>query len=186
MSYRKEITLGKRKIFLGIIGCILVTFLGIWILLFKTKTGMAYVHSFRLINNSNYTKLIGILFTTLAVMMDTLLTKKLFEKKRGLVFYSNGFLDNPDALCVGLIEWADVTHIRTIRIGFTRLLLIHVKNPEKYINQSKTKLDENLMCIQLKRYGTPISLSSSKLKCSFKNLERTVRTEYENYKIVEL
>ena len=69
--------------------------------------------------------------------------RKLFVKTIGLTIDKNGITDNTNASSVGLINWTDITKIRTEEVMSTKFLLIFIDNPEKYldkVNSFKRKL----------------------------------------------
>jgi len=55
----------------------------------------------------------------------------------------------------------------------TQFLLIRLTNPEAYLNKANL-LQKRMMKANNRMYGTPISISSNTLKCSFFELEQMV------------
>lgn len=106
--------------------------------------------------------------------------KILFSKKIGLILDSRGITDNSSNMSVGLIEWADIVEIKMGQVDYLKFLYIYVKDPEKYIQ--KKKFSRFMMRLNMNMTGTPLYISSISLKCSFKELERIVYSEFEKYK----
>ncbi len=123
--------------------------------------------------------IIGILFFGAA---GTYGIKKLFDKKVGLIIDSNGITDNSNASSIGLIEWNDISEIRTKQVMSTKILLIGVVNPEKYIGQAKNRLQAKLMEANMYIYKTPLSITSNTLKYDFGELEKLIQTEFNRIK----
>lgn len=64
----------------------------------------------------------------------------------------------------------------------TKILLIDVNNPEKYIGKAKSRINAKLMRANMKIYETPLSITSNTLKCNFVKLESTIKSEFEKNK----
>ncbi len=108
--------------------------------------------------------------------------KIFLSKGMAVIIDSNGITDNSSNLSVGLIEWADITDIKSHNNNSSKYLSIFVKNPEKYI--LRKKIAKVFMRMNMNMTGTPLYISSISLKCSFKELERIVFKEYDRYKDV--
>ncbi len=106
---------------------------------------------------------------------------KLFGNKSGLVINKQGIIDNTNSSSVGLISWSEITKIYKKKVISIEILIIEIKNPEEYIQKAnglkKLGLRQNL-----KSYGTPITLTSVGLKCSFNELERLILESYNQNK----
>jgi len=107
---------------------------------------------------------------------------KLFDKIVGVIIDSNGIADNTNMTSIGLIEWNDISAIRTKRVMSTKFLLIDVVNPEKYIRKVKNKIQSQLMKTNLRDYDTPLSITTNTLKYNLKKLEKLIQTEFNKNK----
>tara|TARA_B100000809_G_C14858811_1_gene431082 strand:+ start:86 stop:634 length:549 start_codon:yes stop_codon:yes gene_type:complete len=181
MTGKIEIPLSKNKLFLGIVGSILFVVLGIW--LFINADGFQE-HSMRLLRNPRVIKGTGILATLFFGTTGIYGFRKLFDKKIGLIIDSNGITDNSNASSVGLIEWNDISEIKTQQVMSTKFLLINVTDPEKFIGKAKIGMKSRLMRTNMKMYGTPLSITSNTLKYDFEKLEQLIKTEFERNKNV--
>lgn len=111
-----------------------------------------------------------------------IIIKKFFDNKPGLIINEFGITDNSNASSVGLIEWSDVKGFERVEILSTKILLVLIKNPKKYIARAKNTLAKKSMEANNKRYGSPISIVSNSLKINFEELERLVKDEWEKQK----
>ena len=179
MNEKIEIPLSKNKLFLGIGGSVLFVILGLWLFLNEDSF---QEHSFRLLRNPMVAKVVGVLGILFFGMTCVFGIKKLFDKKVGLIIDSSGITDNSNASSVGLIEWNDITDIKTKQVMSTKFLMINVSNPEKYIEKAKNGLRAKLMRSNMKMYGTPLSITSNTLKYNFEKLEQLIQTEFEKNK----
>jgi hypothetical protein len=123
--------------------------------------------------------IVGILFFSATGIYGI---RKLFDKKAGLIIDSDGITDNSNASSIGLIEWNDITEIRTKQIMSTKFLLIDIENPEKYIGKAKNGMQAKLMRTNMNMYETPLSITSNTLKYNFDELEKLVKTELKQIK----
>lgn len=107
---------------------------------------------------------------------------KLFDAKAGLKIDSNGITDNTNATSIGLIEWKDISGIRTEQIMSTKFLFIDTTNPEKYIKKAKNIAQKKLIKANMSKYDAPIAITSNSLSYNFRKLENIVLTEFKKYK----
>lgn len=99
--------------------------------------------------------------------------RKLFDKRIGLVVDENGITDNTNAVSVGLINWTDITEIKTEQVRSTKFLLIFVSKPDKYLDRVGA-LQRKIMRANLSMFGTPLSITSNTLKYNFTELEKMI------------
>ena len=130
-------------------------------------------------NTIRFWGIAGIVFFGLAEIYGII---KLFDKEAGLIIVFNGFTDNTNASSVGLIEWTDITGIRTQQVMSTKFLLIAIETPDQYLAKAKQGLSKKLMKANLNSYGTPLSINSNTLKYNFEALEKIVQTEFKKIK----
>ena len=174
-----EIPISKNKLILGIVGSIMFVILGMW--LFTNSTEFKN-YSMRLLRNPMVIKSVGIIGMMFFGATGIYGIRKLFDKKVGLIIDKNGITDNSNASSIGLIEWKDITEIKTEQVMSTKFLLIKVKNPEEYIEKAKNGMKARLMKTNKKMYGTPLSITSNTLKYDFNKLEKLIQTEFEKNK----
>jgi hypothetical protein len=135
-------------------------------------------------NNPEMIRIIGIIATVFFGTVVFYGIKKLFDKKVGLTIDSNGITDNSNASSIGLIEWNDISGIRTEQVMSTKFLLIDIVNPEKYIGKAKNGIQARLMKANMNMYETPLSITSNSLNYDFGELEKLIQTEYKRNKNV--
>ncbi len=178
MSDTIEIPLSKKKITLLLIGAMAFVACGIWI---TTNPDIFTKNIFRITNPEiiRMGGIAGILFFGAAGIYGI---RKIFDKKVGLIIDSNGITDNSNASSIGLIEWTDISEIRTKQVMSTKFLLIDIVNPEKYIGKAKNKLQAKLMKANMNMYETPLSITSNTLKYDFGKLEKLIQTEFKKNK----
>ena len=178
MSDRIEIPLSKKKILLLLFATIAFVACGIWI---ATNPEMFIPNIFRITNPEiiRIGGIAGILFFGAGGIYGI---KKLFDKKFGLIIDANGITDNSNASSIGLIEWNDISEIRTKQVMSTKFLLIDIVNPEKYIAKAKNGIQAKLMKANMNIYETPLSITSNTLKYDFGKLEKLIQTEFKKNK----
>lgn len=96
--------------------------------------------------------------------------KKLFDKKPGLVFTSSGIVDNASAVAAGFIPWSEVIGSQIFEIQNQKMLVILVKDPEKYVD-SGNALKRTINRANYKMCGSPIAISAKALQINFSELQ---------------
>ncbi len=119
----------------------------------------------------------GIVFFGLAGLYAA---RKLFDKKPGLVLSPSGILDNSSAVSAGLLPWNEITGTEVVRIQKHKLLVITVKDPERYIERGG-RLRRALNRANYRMVGSPISISSNALRISFDELVALVRQYHASF-----
>lgn len=161
------------------------------VLLLSAGIGFVFFSCWFIVNPSNFVNfitrseiiifIVGILGVVVFGVASVFLFIKLFDNKSGLVINKEGIIDNTNSSSMGLISWSDITKIYKKKVISTEILIIEIRNPEGYIQKAnglkKLGLKQNL-----KSYGTPITLTSVGLQCSFDELERLVLESYNQNK----
>ena len=160
---------------LALLGSTLIFILGI-LFIFNPEKFVSAV--FR---NSIFIFLAGILACLFFGYISIIISKKLFDNKVGLTVNEKGIIDNTSGMEIGLIEWSDIIDIRTGQVKSTKFLLIDVTDSEKYLKKVNP-FKARMMKLNSKMYGTPLSISSNSLKCSFDELEKTIKNQFEKNK----
>jgi hypothetical protein len=161
-----EIPQSKAKLLFGIGGSILFVLLGLYLCTTIADQQTRF--------NPTLVKGIGlasILFFGATGIYGTI---KIFEKSVGLTIDDNGIIDNTNASSIGLIQWADITEIRTEHVMSTKILLIFTIDPNGILDKV-SGMKRKLMAGNMKRYGTPLSITSTTLKIDFADLEKLLK-----------
>lgn len=124
----------------------------------------------------------GILGCLFSLPLLSYIIYKLFQQI-GVIINDKGLIDKTSLMSVGFIPWSEISNIRKVTIMSKDFLLIDVKNPEKYIENSKNYIQRILMKWNYKSYRTPITLNEKMLECSFSELERIIIDSFEKNKI---
>ncbi len=179
MTEKIEIPLSKKKLLLGVGGSMIFIVLGIWLFI---NANNFQEHSIGLARNPMVVKLFGLIGVFFFGATGIFAFKKMSDKRVGLTIDKTGITDHTNGGSMGLIPWKDISKIRTHQIMSTKFLLIDVKNPEAYIEKAENAMKAKLMRTNMKVYGTPLSITSSTLKCDFNELERLIRTSFKKNK----
>ena len=121
---------------------------------------------------------IGLAAILMFALVLVLSIKKLFDRKPGLIFNSEGILDNASSLSAGLIPWSDVVGSEIMEIQDNKILIIKVKDPQKYFERGNS----------LKKAfnkggynGNPIGISTITLKVKFPELVALFNQYHQKY-----
>lgn len=85
-------------------------------------------------------------------------------------------------MSMGLIEWKDINRIEKKQVMSTKFLILHTNNPEKYIRRAKNFISRRAVEMNVKTYGSPLSITSNSLKINFEDLETLITRELKNNK----
>lgn len=125
------------------------------------------------------TGIAGVLFFGLCFVF---IAKKVFSGKAGLTLNDDGIIDNSNATSVGLIEWKDITGIKSWGTGSAKVIVVLTSEPEKYIERSKNIISRRAMKANTRIYGSPLSIISNSLKINFSELEKLISEQLEKRK----
>jgi len=110
---------------------------------------------------------LGILFFGSGIIY---FSRKLADKKPGLIIDDEGLFDNSSAAAVGRIPWMNITRVVTAQVLNQQFLVIVVNNPEHYINEQHNAIKKKAMIYNFKNFGSPIAISAGGLKCNLSEL----------------
>ena len=160
-----EIPLSKTKIFLHLFGSILFVVLFIFIIVELQPSSFIEVVGY-----------CGILFFGFGCAV---LIRKLLDHRPGLIIDQNGITDNTTYMSVGRIEWKDIVGLNTYQVESTKMIIIYIENPEKYIKRAKNSLAAKSMRMSQSMTGSPLSINSGALQISHDELEHLLWEELE-------
>jgi hypothetical protein len=161
---RLEIELSKSKLFMMLIGAIGFVAVGLWFAISPPTITNSYW------GNPTKIALVGYASIIFFGLCTVFILRKLSDTKAGLIIDDNGLFDNSSGLSAGQILWADIQEITVIEIHKQKLIMLHVANPQEYIDQQKSVFKRKGMQLNYKMYGTPFSITSNGLKTSFDKL----------------
>ena len=156
-----KIPLSKTKLLLMLIISLAFVGLGGWMIISRSSNDESFWAE------QVFSKLVGCAAVLFFSSGAFLTIRKLLDRGPGLIIDDQGITDNSSAISAGKILWADVEAISVLEIQRQKLIMMHVKNPQDYIDKQPSGLKRKLMQMNFKLYGTPLSISSNGLKISF-------------------
>ena len=180
-SKKIEIPLSKAKLAKLFLFSLLFEGAGLWLLIVNPQI------SNPVFNNSLFKGVASSGAIILGVFGIYFYSRKLFDKKPGLVLDERGLYDNTSAFNFGLIPWEDISqiHERTVRASiFSRqqFVTIGLVNPDKYILREKNFVKRKLLSVNASSYGSPVHLSTNGLKTNHRELLQMLTTEHTKHK----
>ena len=161
MQSNIEIPLNKGKLIWLFVGWILGLVASIWLYNFA-ETQTQYPPT--LLKSVG-----GICFAFFGVM-GLFLSKKIFDTKSGISINDKGIVENTNGVSVHLVAWKDIQSFESLKTHGQQLILIKVKNAEKYIEKATNNAQKRLLRLNAKEYGTPIFITTNSLKMDFEAL----------------
>jgi len=150
------IELNKTKILMMVFIALGFVIGGMWI----ATIDSVEIESYRRFNYPWLIHGIGLSIIIFFGYVCALLIKKLFDTKPGLVFNNIGIVDNTSVALVGIIPWADISGAAPLEFNKQKMLVVRVKNPEKYVAQGNI-VQRLIVKANHKFYGSPIIFTST-------------------------
>ena len=160
----REIPLSRTKLILASFGSLIFVGLGFLFVIKPERFVSPFMRTPALIFIGG---LASIIFFGLCLFF---ITKKLGDNSPGLVISEEGIFDNSSGVSAGQIKWTDIEDISVIEIHRQKLIMLHVTNPQDYIDKQTSGFKRKIMQVNYKMYGTPLSITSNGLKISFSEL----------------
>lgn len=168
-----SIPLSKTKIILLFAGALLFVVGG------ALLTIRAATFNNTLIQNIAVIRTVGIIAVLFFGLCAVYAARKFFSNQPGFVINDFGIVDNSGGISVGAIPWHDIQNINIMMAQRQKFIMIHVKNPEEYINKQSSFLKRKMMMMNHKLYGSPLAISANSLNTSFGALFNLLRDQFE-------
>ena len=150
---------------------------------FETQYKSSYNRSNWIFRDPNLIRILGFSSFSFFGLAIPYAIKKIFNKDFGLIIDEKGIYDNSSGVSAGLILWQDIIDINFLQVQKIKFIQIIVSNPDYYIYRKKNIIFRFFMFLNKKIYGTPISISSTGLKCSFDELDESISIALKKFKI---
>lgn len=174
------IELSKGKLVRLILGSCAFVALGAWLLSFDTEE-IQYGRSFGFFyNNPLIVYGVGLAAVLFFGACGLYGLRKMFDKKPGLIFNSSGIVDNASGVAAGFIPWSDITGSGIYEIQGSKMLIIGVGDPRKYIDRGGA-LKRALNKADSKMVGSPVAIPSVALKIDFPELVSLFNRYHQKY-----
>ena len=175
------IELSKSKLTKLLIFSILFLLAGLWMITTNPQT------SNPVFNNPIVKAIASYGSTIMGLFGIYFFTRKLFDKKPGLIIDENGIYDNTSAFHFGLIPWSDISQIyeRTVQASIAskqHFVTVGLINPDKYISRENNAIKRKMLAVNANSYGSPIHISTNGLKINHNDLLKILNEEFTKYK----
>lgn len=147
------------------LGSVAFTVIGLWLLLMQ--------------NSLLIYRVIGVVNILFFGFMASIVARKLQDDTPGLIIDEVGIDDNSSGVAVGLILWRDIKDVFVVEIANQKFIMVEVYNPEYYIERQTHYLQKKAMEYNLKTYGSPLSITTNGLKCTFDKLYKLIKIKLE-------
>lgn len=170
------VPLAKMKIIVLVMGALVFVAGGLWLASLDTDS----IQSSRRMYSPLVVHAVGYSGVAFFGLCGIFLVKKLFDAKPGLVISKEGITDNSSAVAAGLIPWGEITGIGEFQVQHTKMLIIHVREPEKYIFRGGA-MKRALNRANMRRAGSPIFITSTALGISYPELVALIENSFKQY-----
>lgn len=110
------------------------------------------------------------------------LVKRLRDKRPGLILSDDGLTELTDGVSAGKVPWQDIEDAATVEVRNRKVILVHVRNPENYINRHPNKVKRQALKVKHCFYGTPVAINPSSLKITLEELHRLLTDRLDSYR----
>ena len=163
-----EIELSKKKILLMLLGSLAFVVIGLWFEISPPPISNPYW------GNPTKLAIVGYASIFFFGLCAFILFQKLSDNKPGLIIDGTGVTDNSSGVSAGQILWSDLEDISVMEMNRQKLIMLHVKNPQEYIDKQTSGFKRKMLQMNYNMYGTPLSISANGLKISFDELMATL------------
>lgn len=159
---KTEIYSNQKKAILFFFLFIVFGVLGIWMILEAENIKTPILRNPLLIRIVGIS---GVLFSGFGMFV---MAKQLFRKKLMLTLDETGIHQKlPKNQS---IKWKDIKGFSEMKINSVKIIIIHVKNPEEYIDMETNKIRKNLMNYNLSNYGSPFTMAVATMDIGYTEL----------------
>ncbi|MEB8535973.1 hypothetical protein OW565_07240 [Acidithiobacillus ferriphilus] len=143
------------------IASIMLVFAGAWML---TMSDHFIYHNLYIIHrNPAFVHFFGFASMVFFFMTFIAIVAKLTDKKPGLVFNSNGVVDNSSYMSSGFIPWSDIIDVQKVTTYKTQVIKVLVKNPSFYVERQRG-IKKYLAKFSFRTYKTPVFINPNTLE----------------------
>jgi len=107
----------------------------------------------------------------------------LFNTNPGLIVDDKGITINPGLFSNRSITWDQIDKFSIQRVLQTKLIGIHLKNPEEYIEQQKGAWIKRTLKLNYKNFGAPLSIATNSLKGNFDSIYSLLNNRLSSYNL---
>jgi hypothetical protein len=130
-------------------------------------------------DSTEFIRVIGLFSCVLLGAGVVLLGKKILSPKFGLLINEEGIVDNGTGSSIGLVEWEDIIRLQMIGVSSSKMFLIIVREPKKYINQVNSRLARFFLRLNNRIYGSPIVIPTLTLRIEVDELENVAMEAFK-------
>lgn len=149
--------------------------LGVWLLSMSATEIEDHLH-----RDPTYVHVIGLLGVLFSAFCGIVIFRKLFQQGPGLILNSSGIFCSPGTATDGFIPWTDISGAEIYELRGTKLLVIKLKDPRKYIERGSS-FRQTMAKASYELSGSPIAIGSGILKISFAELLSTFNQYHQKY-----
>jgi hypothetical protein len=173
-----EIPISKGKVVLLLAMALCFVALGIWFAASPATFTEDSAHNPPDIEISIIGYVSIILFGGFAALM----VSKLLSSKLGFKLDETGFTDNTGPTSGGFVKWDDVAAISVRQVKQQKIIMVHLHNPDQYIQNQTSFFKKKMMAVNQKSYNAPIGISAISLQCTFAELHSLLTESWNKYK----
>jgi hypothetical protein len=107
---------------------------------------------------------------------------RVINPQLALIIDSQGLNVNPKKSLTDNIKWSEIKGFKEIKINSTRIIIIEVHNPSKWIKNETNLVRRKMMQFNNANYSSPFNISAVGLDISYDQLIEILNKFYNQYK----
>ncbi len=108
--------------------------------------------------------------------------KRLFSNVIELELSKSGLSIHPNSDKGFIIPWGKISHFEEIHVSGAKIILIHVKDAQQWIDKQNNPIKRKLMQFNLSSYRTPFNTTTSGMNISNKKLIKKLNKYHRQFK----
>ena len=114
---------------------------------------------------------LGYFFIIFFAITGTVMIWKMTDKSPKLIIDQQGITDKTSNT---EIFWRDIIKLSIFETHHQKMLMVHVSNPQEYIDKQTRALNRKSMWVNYKMHGTPLSINTAILDISLDELVKII------------
>lgn len=100
--------------------------------------------------------------------------KRIIKKVPAYTISESGLIYDPEKPADCIVPWKDVKSFTRVKVKSHYYIILNIKNPDALIEKEQSSMKKRLMKMNLKNYGSPVSINMNELHISVVDFESLI------------
>ncbi|MEI9933816.1 MAG: STM3941 family protein [Ferruginibacter sp.] len=111
---------------------------------------------------------------------EEIIIKLKFFHNPGIIINEEGIVDNSTIISKRLIRWTEIKDYSAVKTENKKFMLLFIDDPEHFLKEAN-RFAKFQMKWNMRKYKTPIRISTVFLQCSFDELKKAILEGMKNH-----